>query len=355
MDLDKPPAPQPPEGCLVVALRLPVRIVVLVLVVPVRLAWDALVAAGRFLHATVLRPLGRALGWAGRALFVWPFVALWRWVLVPAGTVLRWLGHVLVVAPLGWLHARLLTPLGHALRWAARGVVTYLLTPVGRGLAWLARGVGALLAAVGLGVFTGAAWLVRYLLVVPARWLYVHVLNPVGRALLWVAEALVTGAGTVLYWTARVLFVLPALALWRWVLAPVGRVLAVVAREVVDALGHAWRVAGHLSRAVGRALGALFRWIFVEPARWVYRTLLTPVGHVVRDVVLRPAARAAREVGRVTRLTLAAARETLRETRRDLRRALFGESRLQAGVDRREPPARDPRTLGSSTTVLTKD
>ncbi|MFF8648462.1 hypothetical protein ACF06D_09490 [Streptomyces griseoluteus] len=355
MDLDKPPAPQPPEGCLVVALRLPVRIVVLVLVVPVRLAWDALVAAGRFLHATVLRPLGRALHWAGRALFVWPFVALWRWVLVPAGTALGWLGHVLVVAPLGWLHARLLTPLGHALRWAARGVVTYLLAPVGRGLAWLARGAGALLAAVGLGVFTGAAWLVRYLLVVPARWLYVHVLSPVGRALLWLAEVLLTGAGAVLYWTARVLFVLPALALWRWVLAPVGRVLAVVAREVADALGHAWRVAGHLSRAVGRVLGTLFRWIFVEPARWVYRTLLTPVGHVVRDVVLRPAARAAREVGRVTRLTLAAARETLRETRRDLRRALFGESRQQAAVDRREPPARDPRTLGSSTTVLTKD
>lgn len=355
MDLDKPPAPQPPEGCLVVALRLPVRIVVLVLVVPVRLAWDALVAAGRFLHATVLRPLGRALLWLGRALFVWPFVALWRWVLVPVGTALRWLGRVLIVAPLSWAYVHLLTPLGHGLRWAARGVVTYLLAPVGRGLAWLARGVGALLAAVGLGLFTGAAWLVRYLLVVPARWLYVQVLSPVGRALLWLAEALITGAGAVLYWTARILFVLPALALWRWVLAPVGRVLAVVAREVADALGHAWRIAGHLSRVVGRALGTLFRWIFVEPARWVYRTVLTPVGHVVRDAVLRPAARAAREVGRVTRLTLAAARETLRETRREVRRALFGEPGQQVAVDRREPPARDPRTLGSSTTVLTKD
>ncbi|WP_405555776.1 hypothetical protein [Streptomyces sp. NBC_01171] len=355
MDLDKPPAQQPPEGCLVVALRLPVRIVVLVLVVPVRLVWDALVVAGRFLHATVLRPLGRALLWVGRALFVWPFVALWRWVLVPVGTALRWLGDVLVAAPLRWVHAHLLTPLGHALRWAARGVVTYLLAPVGRGLARLARGVGALLAAVGCGLFTGAAWLVRHLLVVPARWLYVQVLSPVGRALLWLAEVLVTGAGAGLYWTARILFVLPALALWRWVLAPVGRVLALVAREVVDALGHAWRVAGHVSRVVGRALGTLFRWIFVEPARWVYRTVLTPVGHVVRDVVLRPAARAAREVGRVTRLTLAAARDTVRETRQDLRRALFGEPRQQVGVDRREPPARDPRTLGSSTTVLTKD
>ncbi|MFK4110528.1 hypothetical protein [Streptomyces sp. NPDC002176] len=308
MDLDKPPAPQPPEGCLVVAVRLPVRIVVLVLVVPVRLVWDALAVAGRYLHATLLRPLGRALLWVGRALFVWPFVALWRWVLVPVGKALRWLGHVLVVVPLCWAYVHLLAPLG-------RGVYAYLLAPVGRGLAWL----------------------VRYLLVVPARWLYLRVLTPA------------------LYWTLRILLVLPALALWRWVLAPVGRVLAVVVREVADALGHAWRIAGRVSLAVGRALGTLFRWIFVEPARWVYRTILTPVGHAVRDAVLRPVARVAREVGRVTRLTLAAARDTLRETRRDLRRALFSDPRQPLAVDRREPPARDPRTLGDSTTVLTKD
>ncbi|MPY44017.1 hypothetical protein FNH04_30190, partial [Streptomyces phyllanthi] len=81
MDLDKPaphqeraaeprrvPARQdaPAEGCLVVAIRLPVRIVVLVLVVPVRMAWDALVVGGRFLRDAALRPLGRALLWVGR-------------------------------------------------------------------------------------------------------------------------------------------------------------------------------------------------------------------------------------------------------------------------------------------------
>ncbi|MGW3338151.1 hypothetical protein ACWDCL_11795 [Streptomyces sp. NPDC001009] len=362
MDLDKPSAPQPPEGCLVVAVRLPVRIVVLVLVVPVRLVWDALVVAARFLHATVLRPLGRALLWVGRALFVWPFVALWRWVLVPVAQALGRLGRVLVVTPLSWVYVHVLTPLGHAFRWAALGVGAglvwvgaHLLAPIGRGLAWLARGVGALLAAAGLGVYAGAAWLVRYLLVVPARLLYAWVLAPVGRALTWLADALVTGVGAVLYWTLRILFVLPARALWRWVLAPVGRVLAVVGREVADALGHAWRIAGRLSRVVGRALGTLFRWIFVEPARWVYRTLLTPVGHLVRDAVLRPAAQAAREVRRVTRQTLAAARDTLRETRRDLRRALFGDPRRPVAVDRREPQQPDPRTLGGSTTVLTKD
>lgn len=35
-----------PEGCLAVAIRIPVRIVVLVLVVPVRMVWDALVVGG---------------------------------------------------------------------------------------------------------------------------------------------------------------------------------------------------------------------------------------------------------------------------------------------------------------------
>ncbi|MPY60055.1 hypothetical protein FNH08_23655, partial [Streptomyces spongiae] len=52
-----------PEGCLVVAIRVPVRIVVLVLVVPVRMVWDALVVGGRLLRDSVLRPLGRALLW----------------------------------------------------------------------------------------------------------------------------------------------------------------------------------------------------------------------------------------------------------------------------------------------------
>ncbi|MFF8655915.1 hypothetical protein ACF07H_17535, partial [Streptomyces huasconensis] len=99
MDLEKRPAhraeqPQPPgqadrhppqaEGCLAVAIRLPVRIVVLVLVVPVRLVWDALAVCGRFLYFRGLRPVGRAVGavltWLFKAVFVWPWVGLWRYV-----------------------------------------------------------------------------------------------------------------------------------------------------------------------------------------------------------------------------------------------------------------------------------
>ncbi|WP_181796778.1 hypothetical protein [Streptomyces sp. WELS2] len=370
MDLQKPPEPRhQPEGCLVVAVRLPVRIVVLVLVVPVRMVWDALVVIGRLLRDTVLKPLGRALLWTGRALFVWPFLALWRYLLAPAGRALAWLVRVLVVVPVLWCHRYLLTPLGHALARLARGVGAGLawvyarvLVPVGRALAWLLKGAGAVLAVVGLGGYTAVAWLVRYLVVVPARWLHTRVLAPVGRAVAWCVRGLarllgllVAGIGLVLYWTARVLLVLPALALWRWVLAPVGRFLALVAREAGDALGHAWRIAGRISRAVGRALAALFRWIFVEPVRWAYRTVLTPAGHAVRDAVLRPVALGVRAVGRVTREAVTTARDTVRQARAEFRRMLFGSPRQPAPVDRREPVARDTRTLGRSTTALTKD
>ncbi|MGX1130661.1 hypothetical protein RKD49_002851 [Streptomyces glaucescens] len=333
MELEKPQAGEVeerrPEGCLTVAIRLPVRIVALVVVLPVRMVWDALVVVGRFLKDTVLRPLGRALGRLGKALFVWPFVALWRWVLVPLGRALGWLGKWLVVVPAVWLYRHVLTPLGHGIAWVARGIWA--------GLTWV---YVRLLTPVGHGV----RWLVRCLFVVPAMWLCQWVLAPIGRAVAWTV-----------YWTFRVLFVLPALAVWRWVLVPTGRVLAVVGREVGAALGHAWRIAGHVSLAVGRFLGTLFRWIFVEPARWVYRGVLTPIGHAVRDTVLRPAAEAARAVGRATRQALTSVRESVRQARSDVRRMLFGEPRERVAVARREPGSGGTRTLGRSTTALTKD
>lgn len=342
MDLEKPagpPAAAPAgEGCLVVAIRIPVRIVALVLVVPVRMAWDALVVAGRFLNDTLLRPLGRVLPWVGRAVFVWPFVGLWRYVLVPSGKGLVWLGKVLLVLPAIAFYRHVLTPLGHGAVWLYARV----LTPIG---AW---------------AWAGAVWLGRYLVVVPALWLYRWVLVPVGRAvvwcargLVWVAGTVVAGVGTGLYWITRILLVLPALVVWRWVLVPVGRVLAVVAREVGDALGHAWRVAGHVSLAVGRFLGRLFRWVCVEPVRWVYRSVLTPVGHVVRDTVLRPVGDAARAVGRATRQALATARASVRQARADFRRMLLGEpagtGKEPQPTHRREPVAPVTRTLEKRT------
>ncbi|MFF8092035.1 hypothetical protein [Streptomyces sp. NPDC016675] len=358
MDLEKRPQGRPqepprrsdPEGCVAAAIRVPVRIVALVVVVPVRLVWDALVVAGRVLRDTVLRPVGRALAWLGRAVFVWPLVGLWRHVVVPLAKGMGWLGNVLLVVPAVWLY-----------RWV--------LTPAGQALAWFFTRVGAVLAAIGRGLYAGLAWLARYLVAVPAVWLYRWVLTPVGQALAWCGKGLlwcgrqvargvgvvVTGVGFVLYWTVRVLLVLPALAVWRWVLAPVGRVLVVVGREVRDALGHAWRIAGYVSLAVGRFLGTLVRWTVVEPARWAYRSVLTPVGHAVRDTVLRPLAEASRGAGHATRRALASARLTVREARADARRALLGEPPRARPVARREPSVAEARTLGSSTTALTKD
>ncbi|MFJ4786315.1 hypothetical protein [Streptomyces sp. NPDC088794] len=418
MDLDKFPAERParqtPEGCLVVAIRLPVRIVALVLIVPARMVWDGLVVAGRFLTDRLFRPVGRALEWLARAVFVWPFVALWRYGVVPLGAALGWLFGVLVVAPatvvwdalvVAWrfLADRVFPPVGRALAWLARAVFVwpfvglwrfgvvplgkalgwlfgvlvvvpltwlyeYVLTPVGHGLAWLTRSFGAGLmwfyARVLTPVGHGVLWVARGV---------VWVVTPVGRAVVWCAKGLVWLASTVvtgivrgigialsaigvgLYWIARVLFVLPALALWQWVLVPVGHLLAVVGREVADALGHGWRIASRISLAVGRFLGTLFRWIFVEPVRWVYQTVLTPVGHVVRDAVVRPVAEVARTVGRASREALTAARESVRQARADFRRMLFGEPAPVEIVGAREPSGPEARTLGSSTTALTKD
>ncbi|MER7836367.1 hypothetical protein ABTY98_10740 [Streptomyces sp. NPDC096040] len=279
MDMQKQPQrrPQPqaqhPEGCLVVAIRIPVRIFVFLVVLPVRLLWDAFAAGARFLWRHLVVPVARFL---------------WRYGLTPAGRAIGRLLHVLLVVPLIWLYRYLLTPLGHALGWLHARV----LTPIGHAVLWL--------------------------------------LTPVAQAVAWVFEQLL-GA---LYWITRVLLVLPAVALWRWVLTPVGHVLGIVLKEIRDALGHAWRATGHVARAVGRVLGTLFRWIFLEPVRRLYRTVLTPVGHVVRDLVLHPAAQVAHAVGRA-----------VRQARADLRRALFGEPGRPAAVDRREPVGRDTRTL----------
>ncbi|MEW2550643.1 hypothetical protein AB0957_02685, partial [Streptomyces zhihengii] len=153
----------------------------------------------------------------------------------------------------------------------------------GHGLAWAARGLGA-----------GAAWTVR---------------------------TAVAGLVALL----RVLLVAPAGWLWRRVVVPVGR-------EIGAALQVGWRVAGFLSRAVGRALRWLAWQLAGRPAAWFYRAVCVPVGHGVRDAVWRPARRAAAEAGRAVRAALAGARATVRQARRDAWRALVGGPRAAEPV-----------------------
>ncbi|MFJ7590418.1 hypothetical protein ACIQZO_24135 [Streptomyces sp. NPDC097617] len=238
------------EGCLVGALRIPVKIVALLVVLPVRVVWDLLTALGRLLHRYVLAPLFthvvepvlRALGWLVTTLVklvcVWPWVGLWRYLLRPVGS---------------WLYVHLLAPVGRVL-------YVYVLRP------------SALV-----------TW--RYVLV------------PAGRALIRLAEAVY-----------RCLL----RPLHRYVLAPLGKAVA-----------WAWHVAGLITAALWRAFKWSGRILIGWPATQVYRYLLTPVGHLVR-AVWRPV------------------RDTAREVRAEVRRALFGTPPV-------EPTRSRARTLGSTT------
>lgn len=221
MDYGKHQAParyESGDGCLTTLIRIPVRIVVLVLVLPVRMVWDALVACARAADRTLFRPLGRALSWLFQVLVVTPARLLWEWVLVPVGHGLRWLGAAVfvrpwvalwryavvpgvrygVVVPLVWLYTAALTPLGHGLRW----VYLTLLAPAGRGIlagtGWLLT-VVLVLPVVGVWRYVlvplglAAAWLVRYLVVLLTGWAYRELLTPLGHGIAWLLDVLARG------------------------------------------------------------------------------------------------------------------------------------------------------------------
>ncbi|MDT0492457.1 hypothetical protein RM717_18275 [Streptomyces griseus] len=280
------------ETALTRAIRIPVRVVVLVVVLPVRMVWDLLAAGWHALDRSVLPPVRRALaaaaGALGRGL---------EWLFGGTGRAVGWLIATLVLIPLRWLYTSVLTPLGHALRLLGTAV----LVPAA------------------LALVAGPAWLFTMLLVRPVVGLWRYVLVP----------------------AVRYGVVVPLVWLYGAVLAPVGR-------EIAEAAEVAWRIAGYLSRAVGRGIAWLFRHLIGVPAAWAYRTVCVPVGHVVRDALWAPARRAAAEAGRAARSALATARETVRQARRDAWHALTGGTgRARSG----EPRGVPARTLGSTTTV----
>lgn len=203
MEMEKPRPAYAGEGCLVGVLRVPVKIVAVLVVLPVRVVWDLLVAVARLLNrhvlgpagrgltrlgsalaAHVLRPLGRGLALAGRALFVWPWAALWRHVLAPVG---------------GALLTHLLRPLGDGLGRALRAVDRRLLAPLAREAALAGRALGTAL----------FVW--------PWAGLWRYALVPVGRGSARLARA----TGVAVVWLVRALFVWPWAGLWRYVVVPV--------------------------------------------------------------------------------------------------------------------------------------
>ncbi|MFC0597517.1 hypothetical protein [Streptomyces palmae] len=238
------PRPEPGEGCLTKAIRLPVQILAVIVVLPLRLLWDALTACCRALYRWVLAPVGRALGWLLKVFVLIPLRAV--------ATALAWLLHTLVVAPLAWLYRVLLTPLGRGLRR-----------------------------------------LLHYLLVVPLVALYRWVLTPVGHAVSWMAR----GLWALLTLVVRYTLVLPLLALWRYVLGPVLRGIGAV-------FAWAWHVAGHISRSLWSCVSTVFRLLVVVPVGWVWRTLLRPVLTGIRDGLWRPVSRAVRQALREVRRAL---------------------------------------------------
>ncbi|WP_392891706.1 hypothetical protein [Streptomyces sp. LN699] len=324
------------EGCLVGVVRIPVKIVAVLVVLPVRVVWDLLVAFGRTLNRHLFGPIGRGLGWCHRTVvrpvaralglilvtllklvFVWPWVGLWRYVLVPVGQGLARLGSALsthVLAPIGGALLRyLLRPAGQGISRLARAAYAHLLTPLGHGLARFLPLLG------------------KALFVWPWVGLWRYVLAPVGRGVAWTARWIGAGLG----WLAKALFIWPWAALWRYVVAPIAvgayrYVLAPVGRALytylLTPLGHllrgAWYLAGRISRALGRGLLRLWRGLVVRPARWAHRRVATPVGHLLREV-------------------WRTSRTAVREARAEVRRALFG-------TPPGEPARSRARTLGST-------
>ncbi|MCX4484585.1 hypothetical protein OG890_11575 [Streptomyces anulatus] len=369
MDYGKHQAPQgyePGESILTTLIRIPVRIVVVVLVLPVRMVWDALTALWHAADRVLLRPLGRALAWLLDTLVLTPLTWLYTWVLTPLGKAASWLAVALllrpwiglwryvvvpvarygIAAPAVWLYGAVLTPLGHGLRWIGTALLAPAARGIGTGLTWLFTTL-LVLPVAGLWRYVVVP-AVRYGLIVPVVWLYGAVLTPLGLGTAWVLgqlwrgiAATGRGLGIALAWLVMTLLVAPVSWTYRRILAPVGR-------EIAAAFEVAWRVTGYVSRAIGRALATIARYLLVAPVSWVYRTVCTPVGHFVRDSVWAPARRAAAEAGRAARAALASARETVRQARRDAWRALVGST---DGARSREPQGIPARTLGSTTTV----
>ncbi|MET9956124.1 hypothetical protein ABZ135_31905 [Streptomyces sp. NPDC006339] len=336
------PAPVPPAPHALI--RIPVRFVVLVLVLPVRMAWDALKAAGRLLDRTLLRPTGRALTWLCRHLLKRPAVWLYEHLLTPTGRALTWAARG-IGRGIGWVFGGLWRGLAWVFGGLWRGSA-WVFGGLWRGLSWLLgglwgglarafRGLGAGLGWLGRGLWAGAVLLgkvlalpfsafwryvlvpvARYGFAVPAVWLYRAVLAPVGRGIAWVlvragralawvctglARAIATGAGRLgrgLLTAAQGLLTVLVLWPWRYVLVPLvtygiarpavwlwRRVLAPVGREIRDALAICWRAAGFLSRAVGRGLAWLARNLVARPVAWVARNLFVrPAAWVYREV-----------------------------------------------------------------------
>lgn len=212
----------------------------MLVVVPLRVLWEALALIGRLLRAYVLRPIG----WLLKTLVVIPLWWLFSTLVVSP---VRWLWHWLVVRPASLLYRTVLVPAG-------RFLYRYLLAPVGRGLRRLAIGLAVVVCTPIVWVAGGVVKIVLalYRFVRPALAALGHVLMDALSFGLRAAGIVVRFIGMVLYQV----IVRPLRWVWRTLVRPV---LAAV------------RWAGNL--------------LVVGPVRWVTVSVLRPVGGATRSAL----------------------------------------------------------------------
>jgi hypothetical protein len=265
----------------------PIRIVAVIVVVPLRLAYEALSAVGRFLGHWVFRPIGwllehavgRPLAWLWRTVLEPAIVFLLRYLVwIPLTFVLRYLLWIPVSwfvvnvlwRPLVWFARTVLRP-PLAWLWARRRAIghflyRFLLWPIGRLLYY-----GLVVPLTFLGKLIAYGWRgAGYVL----RLLYRYGLRPLGLAVAWT---------------------------WRHTAVPVGRAIA-----------WAW---AHSAVPLGRGIAWIWRHTAVPAARWIDESVLQPARRTARAVLEalgirqparrenvrhRRAERATRPIGRTT-------------------------------------------------------
>ncbi|WP_447002681.1 hypothetical protein ACRAKI_23565 [Saccharothrix isguenensis] len=301
------------------------RVIAVLIVLPVRFAWEWVKAVGWTARRLLLRPLAGVLrrAWtSGGALTRF----LWRRVVVPVGAGVRWvfgaigagsraIGRLLVrylIKPTGVFLRflrdglrRVFGALGRGLVALGRGVVRHVLRPtgvflravaelVGRGLRALVDGVRWVFRALGRFAVRPAGRGLRRLLD-PVRRRLRAAVTFVGDALEWAVRALTVP----LAWCRRVLVVAPVRWLWLEVVVRATRAFgngllwvwrnAVVptARTIGNGLRWVWRnVVVLTAKAVGNGLWWLLR-LFTSAVIWAFRKVgrgLALLGRAIRAV-----------------------------------------------------------------------
>ncbi|GAA0256184.1 hypothetical protein GCM10010492_66350 [Saccharothrix mutabilis subsp. mutabilis] len=212
-----------------------------------------------------------------------PVTFVWAWVktlvLRPVAAALRWVWRSgAVVARFLW--RSVLVPLGRGVEWVARLVHRRVLRPVGWVLFQVCR-------VVGIGLWWVARQVGRFLMWIDApltagvRWLF----RWIGKIITFVARGLWDAVVWVVVPLWRWLVVVPVRFVYRWLLTPIGHALQWVfvwAVKIIEVAARVLRDA--VVWAVVRVALPLWRLLVVLPLRLVYRWLLTPIGHALRWV-----------------------------------------------------------------------